>query len=309
MTSAPWLVVGEALVDVVVAPTGERSEAVGGSPMNVAVGLSRLGVPARLVTRIGEDAHGRAVVQHLADSGVELDPASVVPDFTTSTATATLAPDRTATYEFDLVWDLPAQTLPPARALHVGSLGASLHPGRDSVLDLVRQAGEAGLLVSYDPNVRPAFVTDRADAWAELAEMAWLASLVKVSEEDLVALRPGQDLDELAHHLLVGSTELVVVTHGGEGASAHTRHGHTHRAAPEVAVQDTVGAGDSFMAAALTVLDEWDLPSKGHGALDALDDTDLDTLLDAAMAAAATTCSRHGADPPTRSELAPSWPR
>ena len=140
-----------------------RHNAVGGSCLNVAVGLARLDVPTTLVTRIGEDQLGSLVVEHVRASDVNalrgLGRARWrrrAPPPHTSTQ------HNAATYDFDLAWDLPPQDLPDETAgVHVGSLGASLHPGRDAVVDLVRRAVDADVFVSYDPNIRPAFLEDR----------------------------------------------------------------------------------------------------------------------------------------------------
>jgi fructokinase len=309
VSELPVVVVGEALVDVVVPVEGEPSSAVGGSPLNVAVGLARLGVPTLLITRIGDDEHGRWVADHVHASGAELSTTSVVPGSRTSTATAFLDEAHAARYEFDLVWDLDRHALPDARALHVGSLGASLLPGRCAVDDLVRQAQDSDLFVSYDPNIRPAFVTDPEATWRDLAEIASRVRLVKVSDEDLAAVRPESSVQDLTRELLAGgTTELVVVTHGADGASAYTPTFALHRPAPPTQVVDTVGAGDSLMAGLLTILDDWNVPADGPGALDALDEDHVALLLHGAMVVAAVTCSRRGAEPPTRRELPPTWP-
>jgi fructokinase len=309
MTGLPIVVVGEALVDVVVPADGETSSAVGGSPLNVAVGLARLEVPALLITRVGDDEHGRWVSDHVREAGVELAGTAVVPGTTTSTATARLDEVQVARYEFDLVWDLEHHALPDARALHVGSLGATLLPGRHAVDDLVRQAEELELFVSYDPNVRPSFVTDPAEAWRDVAEIASHCRLVKVSDEDLEVLRPGVPHEALARELLRGATtELVVVTHGPEGATAYAPDFHVDASAPVVEVVDTVGAGDAFMSGLLAVLSDWDVYADGPGALDAMDEDRVALLLRGAMAVAAVTCTRRGASSPTRRELRPTWP-
>jgi len=305
----PVLVVGEALVDIVVPREGERTSAVGGSPLNVAVGLARLDVPAVLVTRVGDDEHGRRVVQHVEASGAEITPGSVVAGSSTTTATAHLDDGGAARYDFDLVWDLEPQTLPEVRALHVGSLGAALLPGRQVVEDLVRQAAEDGVFVSYDPNIRPAFVEDPDETWARVVAIAASCPLVKVSDEDLEVLRPGVPAKDLARELLdSGTTELVVVTHGAHGSSAYGPDVALVEEAPTVEVVDTVGAGDSFMAALLAILAGWDVPEDGPGALLALDEDRVRMLLRGAMQVAAVTCSRRGANPPTRRELPPTWP-
>lgn len=309
MSRLPVVVAGEALLDVVVTAGGETSSGVGGSPLNVAVGLARLGVPVVLVTRIGDDEQGRRVADHVRASGVELSPRSVVPGSATSTATAHLDEEGAARYDFDLSWDLERLPLPPACALHVGSLGAMLPPGREAVEDLVRQATDAELFVSFDPNVRPGLVAGDGQAWRDVVELASQCRLVKLSDEDVAVLRPGRPVDEVAGDLLRSeTTELVVVTRGAEGASAYTTGLTVHEPAPETTVVDTVGAGDSFMAALLAVLDYWEIPTDGPGAVEALDADHVAVLLRGAVMASAMTVSRRGANPPTRRELPPTWP-
>jgi len=300
--SAPrFTVVGEALVDIVVPPTGEPARAPGGSPLNVAVGLARLGVGTLLMTQLGDDDLGRLVLDHVAGSGVELDAGSVVPGATTSTATARLDELGVATYTFDLRWTLGLRELPSdATALHVGSLGAAMRPGRDSVVELVNRAADRGLLVTFDPNSRPTITPDAVQAWTDVREVAAAADLVKLSVEDLAFLQPGATPAEVADLLLGGRTKLVVVTAGGSGAFAASDAGSVELHSRPVAIVDTVGAGDSFMSALLTVAVE-------HG-LDRLDPARLRSYLAAAHAAAAITVSRRGADPPRRDELPPDWP-
>ncbi len=306
-----FYVVGESLVDIVVpSGGGERHDAVGGSCLNVAVGLSRLDVSTVLVTRIGDDRFGHDVVEHVRASGVRLSDDSVVPGRATSTATAHLDEQHAATYDFELDWDLPTQTLPgDATGVHVGSLGTTLEPGRTAVVDLVRQAVDAEVFVSYDPNIRPFFLDDPAVAWKAVLEVAACARLVKLSDEDLRLLRADDAEDDVCRELLDGgATELVVLTRGDKGAKAYTSGATVEVAAPKVDLVDTVGAGDSFMASMLAMLSDWGVLTGGEGRLAALDDDRVEMLVRGAAVAAAITCSRRGANPPTRGELPPTWP-
>lgn len=301
-----FVVAGEALVDIVVPPDGPVEHAPGGSPLNVAVGLSRLGIDTTLLTRLGTDDHGHLVLDHLTRSNVRLGDGAVAAGTRTSTATAHLDEARAATYDFDLTWALPRQRLPAdANGLHVGSIGTALRPGRDAVVDLVEQAHGRGLFVSYDPNARPAFLPEPAQAWRDLREIAARADLVKLSDEDVGVLAPGREPAQVAAELLEAgaSTRIVVVTHGGAAAEAFTTAGHVRVPAPRVQVVDTVGAGDSFMAALVAVLLE------REGRIDDRDVVDLTELLSAAHAVAAITCGRRGADPPRRDELPSGWPK
>src|SRR3954453_4874826 len=236
------LVVGESLVDIVVPPDGQPTLAPGGSPLNVAVGLARLGVDTELVTEIGDDMHAELLTVHLEASQVGLAEDAVVDGRRTNTATARLDKQGAASYSFDLGWELAPRSLPPGfDALPVGALGATLDPGRGSVVEMAHEAARSGLLVSLDPNARPALTPDRSRVWEELGQLLEVAELVKLSDEDLEFLRPGESVESVAHELLRGPTALVVVTAGGRGALAVSRDGQAELPSPAVDVVDTVG--------------------------------------------------------------------
>ena len=303
------VVVGESLVDIVLGPDGEpRSEHVGGGPLNIAVGIARLEEPALLITQVGADERGERVVAHLEADEVEV---VTVPTEhgRTSTATATLDDDGAATYTFDLAWTLPHQELPACDALHVGSIGTSLDPGRASVVDLVDQAWGRDVFVSFDPNLRPAFMESPDSAWSDLLAVAERATLVKMSEDDVALVQPGADPADIARVLLEGErTELVVITHGSRGASGYAPEAEVFVEGVWVDTVDTVGAGDSFMAALLVALSgDGALTSYGEGKVPD-DEAGLRRLLTGAVQAAAITCSRRGANPPRLAELPEHWP-
>ena len=109
--------------------------------------------------------------------------------------------------------------------------------------------------MSYDPNIRPFFLDDAAQAWREVLEIAAGTRLLKLSDEDLRLLRPDDAEDDVCRELLsAGRTELVVLTRGEKGAKAFTDGATIEVPAPPTDVVDTVGAGDSFMAAMLAML-------------------------------------------------------
>lgn len=296
------LVMGESLVDVV-DDGGTVVEHVGGSAANVAVALARLDVRTSLVTRVGDDARGRRVVEHLRRNGVELydDPLGAV---RTSTAVATIGADGAATYAFDLTWDLPPMridTVPDA--LHVCSIGAVLAPGCAVVHEAVTAlAGRS--TVGYDLNLRPQVTGLDRPVRERIRSLISRTDLVKASDEDLALLHPDRPVDETARGLLADGPVAVLVTRGDRGATWFARDGRTDVAVPPVAVVDTVAAGDTFGAAVLAGLAERGLLGEGSRVrLAALDGQDRTTLLALAAAASAVTVSRAGADPPYRREL------
>jgi fructokinase len=302
-------VVGEALVDVIVREGSDEPELhPGGSPANVAVALSRLGQRAALVTQIGTDDYGALLRAHLEANGVRLALAGPA-DAPTSRAIAHLDAMGAATYRFELNWDVrDVRLAEDSMGLHVGSLGVVLAPGDEQVRRLVEAVSRRGdVAISYDPNVR-ASVTPDARRSAVIAErMAALAHVVKMSDEDLAFLFPGTTPEQLATRLLgpeAGVTQLLVVTQGPCGAVVATRNFSFSVAAIPIAVVDTVGAGDAFMAALLAGLADVSLLSTEALAECATSDGDvLHRIIDQALAAAALTCARPGADPPTAQEL------
>ena len=271
------LVIGEALVDVVRDGDSESRHA-GGSPMNVAYGLAQLGVEASLLTRIGRDPDGALIEDHLYRAGVRLLPASLR-DEPTSTAVATIGADRSATYEFDVSWDL-AEVQATADWVHVGSIATFLAPGADAIERYLQTCDR----VSYDPNIRAALMP--ADGRERFERIARLTTVLKLSDEDAAWLYPG--VDDVLDVLLALGPQVVAITRGSDGATVATADHRTDIAAVEVTLKDTVGAGDSFMAAFIAEL---------------LNDKTADAAARTAIAAAAITVSRVGAQPPTRAEL------
>ena len=303
-------VIGEALVDVVSREGEEPRAHVGGSPMNVAVGLARLGHDVQFLGRYGRDEYGRQVADHLTGNGVRLPfDADALP---TSVAQATLDETGAASYDFQLDWSLDVsperidELLRDTDALHAGSIGAMLEPGATVVGQALERArGHA--LISYDPNCRPSIIPDSSDARARAEKIVALSHVIKASDEDLLWLYPHRSIEDSARAWLKAGARLVVVTRGVMGpwaVSRGTGRDGVEVPAARVTVADTVGAGDSFMAALLSGLaDRSILGPTAASALDELDSAHLTELLRHAAAAAGVTVSRSGADLPTRADL------
>lgn len=298
------LVIGESLIDIVIPPEGDPAEHPGGSPANVALGLARLGHDVRLLTRIGADQRGDSIENWLREAGVKVAEGSTV-DAPTSTAAAHLDPSGVARYEFDLLWALPEDVeIGSPGAVHTGSIGAAVAPGCDTVARLVE--GVAGRsVVTYDPNARPHLMGSPVVALDRMTRMIRLADVVKVSDEDLEWLTPGQDPLAVARQWQSEGPALVVVTRGPNGASGVLAGGVVDVGAPPIVVADTVGAGDAFMSGLLDALAATGLlEPAGRDRLHALAPASLAPLLGHAVKTAAYTCTQAGANPPTREQLA-----
>ncbi|VDR30819.1 5-dehydro-2-deoxygluconokinase [Arthrobacter agilis] len=300
-------VIGETLIDEVVSDTASMRAHVGGSPMNVAVGLARLGHPAQFVGRYGEDEYGRLIQRHLRDNSVLFPVAA--DDSPTSVATARLDPAGGAAYDFRLVWELPGlraqkdTLLDGSTLLHTGSIATMLAPGADDVLSLVTAAHPL-VTVTYDPNCRPTIIRDARYAREQAEKFVVLADVIKASDEDLAWLYPDRSPEASARAWLEAGAAVVVVTRGSKGPWGVCRAGEVSVPAPSTSVVDTVGAGDSFMAALVGSLVDLELDGAHRRAeLRRINLGQLTDMLQYSARAAAMTVSRAGANPPTRDEM------
>ena len=299
------VVAGEALFDLVTRDAEELRAHAGGGPFNTARTIARLGQPVAYLGRLSADRFGARLRALLEEDGVRLD--AVVPtDDPTTLALAELDAGGGATYRFyvrgtsapGLTPTAALHALPPAVAmLHVGTLGLALEPVAAALEAVVeRLAGSA--LVALDPNCRPAVLDDEAGYRARLARILARTDLLKVSEEDLAWLVPGEDPVPAARELLAEGAAAAVVTRGAAGAVVVTREREEAVPARPVRVVDTIGAGDAFGGALLA----W-WRSRGLAAADLRDVERLVAATGFAVEVAARTCERAGALPPTLAEL------
>jgi fructokinase len=297
------LVIGEALIDIVQDGHQVIGEHVGGSPLNVAVGLARLGRDVDFLTHIGDDAYGHRIAEYVEKSGAQLVPGSDTADRTT-TARATVARDGSATYQFDLDWQLSGTPpVPPPLFVHTGSIAAVHDPGALAVSALV-DAYRVSATVSFDPNVRPSLIADRELARTRIEHLVERSDIVKVSDEDLRWLDPNRKPEDIAQTWQAMGPAIVAVTMADKGAEAICAAGVVRVPARSAQVVDTVGAGDSFMVGLIDSLWAQGLLGAGRRAeLAALDLEALTEALEAGSAVAAVTVGRAGADLPDRNAL------
>jgi fructokinase len=263
-----------------------------------------------MLARFSTGAMGRLVREHAERNGLGLDHSVSTEDLTTL-AFASLDPAGRASYDFyvegtaDWGWtagdlaSLPSSAL----AVHAGSMAAFLQPGADAILGACeRERSEGSRVVSFDPNVRPALVGDRADAVDRVERFVRASHVVKASDEDLAWLYPQTDsIDALERWASLGPS-LVVMTRGPDGCLAYLADGDAV-AMPgmRVEVVDTIGAGDSFESGLLSGIADAGLLDPAR--LAAIDADTVRTVLDRAVTLSAMTCQRVGANPPTRAEL------
>ena len=298
------LVIGEALIDIVERTGRVTDEHVGGSPLNVAVGLSRLGRDVYFLTHIGDDARGRRIADYVTASGAHLLDGSVRAR-RTPVAQAMLDEAGAATYKFDIDWQLDGTPeVDPPLLVHTGSIATVLEPGCRAVPTLL-DTYRGSATITFDPNVRPALITDVNQAKERIEHLVERSDVVKASDEDLHWLAPDTPPEKMAELWSKTGPALVAVTMGGDGAFAVSAAGSVQVPACPVQVVDTVGAGDSFMTGLLDAL--WSLGLLGADRrhdLHRITTDQLEAVLEAAVLNSALTVVQAGAFLPDRATRA-----
>ncbi len=287
-----WIV-GEALIDLVPDADGKRRAIVGGGPANTAKALAKLGINSKFIGGISSDSYGRQIEEELLRNGVDIS-LSLQSELPTATAKVTLNVSGSATYEFSLdgtaTFDFRSSWLPqgtPA-ALHLGTLGTLIEPGAS---DLYTWAESIKVPKIYDPNIRPSVMGDREKYCAIFEKWVALAEVVKMSEEDWQWL---YGTNRHPRELLNYGPAVVILTRGEHGLSGMYKSETIDVPSKKVAVVDTVGAGDTVGAILLEAISQVGV----SGLIE-----NLEKVLERAAKAAAITCSRAGAQPPTKVEI------
>ncbi|MEY8318162.1 carbohydrate kinase [Oscillospiraceae bacterium 50-58] len=303
--------IGEILIDLTqtgVSETGVPLFAAnpGGAPANVAVSASRLGASTAFIGKTGDDGFGaylRSVLEkdHVDCSGLRTGEQA--------TTMAIVSVDSTGERSFRFVRGADCQ-LPPqevdesvirdSKFLHFGSVSLSGGAARNGTIFAARSARQAGILVSYDPNYRPALWRDESEAIEWMRIPLPLVDIIKLSEEELPLLTGSDSLEEGSRLLTEQGISLVFVTLGGAGSFCRWRNECFTVPGVSVKVADTNGAGDTFLGAVLSRL-----CLRGEKPLEGLTRAELENILTFANRAASLTCSRSGAIPamPTLAEL------
>nr|WP_306263649.1 carbohydrate kinase [Pararhizobium sp. IMCC3301] len=301
---------GEALIDFVpfAGTEGQTGYAPkpGGSPYNAAKAAARAGAEVSFLGAISSDFFGDQLKQHLEESGVYCDavPRSRHPStlafvdlssgdpryafFNNGTSTSNMAPTA-------------AMMDPkPGDILDVGSISLIDLPAADNITDFA-VAMSRRMMISIDPNARPGMIEDWPAWHKRMARLLEIASIIKLSVEDLQIIAPHQSAEQFANQHLAKSAGLVIITDGREGATGYTGAA-THTApTPKIVLADTVGAGDTLMGTMLAwILDQGLSDAE---ALRKLDEDGLTQMLRFATSAAAINCQSVGCNPPTRAEI------
>ena len=300
MSKEIW-VCGEVLIDLI--PRGDKKVAiVGGGPANTAKALALLGFDSYFIDGISSDAYGEKAKAELLYDGVNLKYAHFT-DKPTCTADVSLdaegvasyvfAIDGSATFDFSHNWLPDPLEIKPA-VLQIGTLATIVEPAASILHEWAMKVAEVAPVV-FDPNVRSSVMGDRDKYQAAVAKWTAISAVIKVSEDDLAWLYPDREQLDVAAQWLSEGAALVIITKGSYGLIGITAQGSVTVPGVKVEVADTVGAGDTVGAIVVEAIVERGLVNL-HGEV-------LREVLTRAAKAAAITCSRAGANPPTRAEI------
>lgn len=295
--------IGEILIDLT--QTGVSAAGIpqfaanpGGAPANVAVAAARLGARTAFIGKTGDDAFGAFLRDVLEKDQVDC---SGLLTGQQPTTMAIVSIDRCGERSFQFVRGADC-ALPPeeidegmivsSKFLHFGSVSLSQGAARDGTIFAARTAKASGVLVSYDPNFRPALWRSEAEAIEWMRMPLPLVDVIKLSLEELPLITGAETPEEGSRLLAAQGIRLVLITLGGEGSFCRWQDQCFTVPGVCVPVADTNGAGDTFLGAVLS-----QLCRRGENPLEGLRLEELQGILTLANRAAALTCSRSGAIP------------
>ena len=288
----------------------------GGANANVAFALARREHPHQFLGRISNDLFGKQIRKHLADNGVSLDLAISASEQSTL-AFASIDDQGVADYSFyveqtaDWMWqehELPTveaiQDL-EGRAIQYGCLTMAMAPGNRVIEKWLSGIFDSdALTLSHDVNVRPALGHNRDSERERVEKLNRISTIIKASDADIQWLYPDRDLEEIAQEWLGGLAKLVIITRGSEGAIIFRGQDQLDVQGLTIDLEDTVGAGDTFMANFLVEMDNLEgLGDQPLKRIERLDIEDIERATRIAVTASAIACERAGAQPPTLREI------
>ncbi len=298
--SQVW-VVGEVLIDLI--PDGsDRKPIVGGGPANTAKALSKLGFDTQFIDGISTDNYGQMAKDELVHSGVKLDYVkysdkptclAIVSLSYAGSASYEFVIENTATFDFTSDW-LPNPETERLALLHIGTLATVIEPGASVLFEWAQSVAKVSPVI-FDPNIRPAVISDRKKYLMQVERWVSISSAVKVSDEDIRWLYPSFEIEQVVSNWLTKGPSLIVVTYGDKGLAGYRMEEKVSVDAIKVVVDDTVGAGDTVGAILVEAIVK--------DSLNTLSGVKLEMMLKRAAKAAAITVSRSGANPPTLKEI------
>lgn len=306
------VVIGESLIDLI-AQSAESGALLqpfpGGSPANTAIAAAAQGSKVCFLGQLSSDHWGDYLYDNLNKNGVDT---SYLHRSAQPSSLAVVHHDGSGNNSYAFYVNGTADSQPPfaichpqwrqVQALLFGSYSIALESFRSRVEPLLWQASSQGVLLSFDVNIRPSLLPERSVYLQHWHRWLDCCDLVKLSDEDLDWLFPGQPLSVLLDYCFAARPTLVMVSHGAGGATIYQKDGNSVTySIPAPQLVDTVGAGDTLHGALWSFLltKHWNSRQQ----LARLSSEQLSTALRWAVAAAALNCGKSGCQPPTADDV------
>uniref|UniRef100_A0A0E0DZH5 fructokinase n=1 Tax=Oryza meridionalis TaxID=40149 RepID=A0A0E0DZH5_9ORYZ len=272
-SSSPHVVCfGELLIDFVptvngvsLAEASAFKKAPGGAPANVAVGIARLGGSSAFIGKVGDDEFGYMLADILKKNNVNNQGLLFDAHARTALAFVTLRNDGEREFMFyrnpsaDMLLEekeLDLDLIKKAKIFHHGSISLITEPCKTAHIAAAKAAKDAGVLISYDPNLRLPLWSSADDARDGILSIWETADVIKISEEEVSFLTKGEDPydDSVIKKLVHPNLKLLLVTEGPEGCRYYSKEFNGRVGGLKVNAVDTTGAGDAFVAGILSQL-------------------------------------------------------
>ena len=302
------IAIGEALIDFIPHEKGRALNNVenflrvpGGAPLNVAAAVAKLGGKSQMLTKLGQDGFGDAILNEVKPLGVDVSRISRTKEANTALAFVSLREDGERDFSFyrnpsaDMLLsaeEICSEDFNERDILHFCSVSLIDAPIKEAHRRAIEIAKEKGCLISFDPNVRLPLWKQPEDCRKAILEFLPLSNIVKISDEELEFITGIKDEKEALDSLLTGDVKVIIYTKGTNGAEFITKERVIFSPSFKVSAQDTTGAGDSFIGSLLYQVAEGEYSLEE---LVTLSEEKVEEILTFSNATAALTVCKKGA--------------
>lgn len=296
------IAMGELLIDFTMNGQSEQGNGLfeacpGGAPCNVLAMLNKLGKKTAFLGKVGKDQFGVLLKNTLDETGIDTSNLKMDADVNTTLAFVHTFPDGDREFSFyrnpgaDMMLtedDVDPEFLNKARLFHFGTLSMTHEGVRKATEKALDTAKENGLLISFDPNLRPPLWSSLELAKEQMEYGFQFCDILKISDNEIQFVSGKEDYDEGIQYLQEKyNIPLILLTLGKDGSRAYYKGMCVERSGFTMNTIETTGAGDTFCGSSLNYILE-------HG-IDNLTEEELGEMLTFANAAAAVITTRKGA--------------
>lgn len=249
---------GEMIVDMMALGENQFFAHPGGAPANVAMDCKRLGHNSAFVGKRGNDPFGEALSHALEQEGVNTEGFISTSEANTGLAFVFRKEKAEPSFFFyrnpgadELLdpEDIPTSLFERAKWFHFGSISLYHERSKAATEHACKMAMDKGLIISYDPNLRPHLLRERAGALDAARKAISFADVIKLSQNEALMITGQADEGNAVRILFERGARMVAITRGALGSSLMVPSFCADTRPPQVSPIDTTGAGDAFTAA------------------------------------------------------------